>query len=93
MPDTNEKTPTYGFWSLPGGMDGLHGSVDGVLDAIKAFTEIPEHSKTAIIEQIASHLEGTDHNYITIHAHAQGKHDGKTKHSMIGFEVASRRTL
>ena len=84
--------PAPGFWSLADNAGGLHGSVDGVKAAIAVQTGVPAHSKTAILEQLAEHLDGTGHNHVTIHAHAQ-RRDGDVRHTIIGFDIISRKML
>lgn len=82
-----------GFWSMPGGAAGLRGSVEGVTKAIDELADVPAHSKTALKEQLASHLDGTDHNFVVIHAHAVCRDDDSGYHSIVNFEISSSKSL
>ena len=82
-----------GFWSLPGGASGLQGSVDGVLAAIDAQADIPAHDKVSLKERIKAHLDGIDHNFVTVHAHAQRRDDASGRHSILNSDILSKKTV
>ena len=82
-----------GFWSLPGDAAGLAGSVDGVLTVIAGMTEVPEHDKASLRERIKAHLDGTDHNFVVVHAHAQRRDDAAGRHSLLVSDILSRKTV
>ena len=54
-----------GWWSL----SGLSGSVDGVLKAIAEAKDVPDRWKGALKEEVMAAIQGTDNNYLELHAH------------------------
>jgi hypothetical protein len=85
--------PEPGFWSLPAGADGLHGSPESVLKAIAGFEDVPPHAKAALKDFIATELEGTTLNSITVHAHAQRRDDERGRHTLWTFALDGKKTL
>ena len=85
--------PDEGFWSLNGDKGALHGSVDGVLAAIDAQADIPAHDKVSLKERIKAHLDGIDHNFVTVHAHAQRRDDASGRHSILNSDILSKKTV
>ena len=66
MADTTNTEPKSlpENWNLP----ALEGSVSGVTAEIDRLPG-PEHFKAALKSDIAAALDGTDHNFIKLHAH------------------------
>lgn len=85
--------PDSGFWSLPGGAGGISGSVAGILALIDTLADVPPHDKTSLQERIAAHLDGTDHNFVIIHAHAQRRDDSGTRHSLLTSDILSKKIV
>jgi len=85
--------PAPGFWSLPGGAGGLSGSVDGVLAVIADLKNVPAHDKASLAERIKAHLDGTDHNFVKVHAHAQMRDDAGGRHSILVSDILSKKAL
>lgn len=83
IPNPNARPD--GFWSLPGGKDGIQGTPEGVCRAIDALEDVPRHAKTALKEKIASALEDTDFNYVKILARS-AVNDTAGSYRVIGHE-------
>lgn len=64
-----ENPPTDSHWHLPGGRDGLRGSVPKVLDQIQSLADVPAHFRETLTNAVQAAIEGTDHNYAVLRAH------------------------
>ena len=92
MPDINARSD--GFWSLPGGAEGVCGSVAGVTAAIGALEKVPIHHRDVIKAEIAALTEGTDFNYVKVLARAVVNKTESHNHIVGHFEiVASKKNL
>lgn len=85
--------PPEGFWSFGEGNGGGAGSADGIVKAIDAQADIPQHAKAALKAFIAAELDGTSLNFITVHAHQQRRDDGLGRHTVWTFSVDARKSL
>ena len=92
MPDRNARPE--GFWSIPGGLDGISGSVAGVNAAIDALENIPAHQKLVLKEEITALLEGTDFNYVKVLARAAVNDAPDRRHIVGHFDImVSKKNL
>ena len=92
MPDRNARPE--GFWSLPGGVGGICGSVSGVNAALDALDKVPSHQKDVLKAEIAALLEGTDFNYVKVLARAAVNKTETNRHIVGYFDIeVSKKNL
>ena len=92
MPNPNARP--YGFWSLPGGANGIEGSVSGVIAVIDSLANVPDYQKQALKAGIAKLIEETDFNYVKVLAR-EAANKTETSYRVIGhFDIeASKKNL
>ena len=92
IPNPNSRPP--GFWSLPGGSEGISGSIAGVNAAVDALENVPPHHKEAIKAEIAAIVDGTEFNFVKVLARAAVNKTESYRHIVGHFEItASKKNL
>jgi len=93
MTETTNPPTDPANWILPGGRSGMQGTATAVLAAIAGDPTIPPHAKNALTEAIAAHLEGSDHNFITLHANITRHRDHEHAHNFVNYSLSSSKKL
>ena len=88
-----EKPKFNGFWQLPGGANGLQGTPAAVAKAIDDDQTIPEHGKIALKSAIAALLEGSENNFIIVHAIATRQTRGTEQHDVVTMDIRASQKL
>jgi hypothetical protein len=79
-----------GFWSMPGGRSGLQGKPELVYDAINAL-QIPDGDKSALIAKIKSEIDGTEFNYVTVHATQTRQDSADSRDTILSMQITSTK--
>lgn len=73
-------------WNLP----ALEGSTLGVTSEIANLTA-PEHFKAALLDDIKAVLDGTDHNWLKIHAHGTRQQGEKSIRHIVLLDIETSK--
>lgn len=92
-PEAQSPAGATGAWTLGEGRDGLQGAATALRKAIPQLTNLPAHWRTALLEAVDASLEGTDHNYVTIHANGNAVQLDGRRHTIVMLDIQTTKKL